>query len=549
MARIAPRSDTTSELDVFTDRAAYVEAFLEQVRHGAPEDNCVLVFCGDGGIGKSALVRKLRASLSGSHLVGTLDFAHALNTEPDYALFRLKESLSPVPFPTFSIAAAAYSRIVHPESQFVTNRRLFLEAAGPYTDVLEVVLDTPGLSIPLKSLKAAAQGTQLLRDWYTKRAEPLLTGLSELDPRQILERLPALWASDLNAYLSKASSPAAFFGQPLANVAAPVIFLDSYEKLWRHSLGREGIDRTSRERWLVDLVGRLPKVVWVVSGRDRLTWWEFDDPEWKACLHQHVVGRLSDEDSHLFLAKRGIDDEGIADAIVRSSSGVPFYLELQAQQYDRMPPDQRVAAMFGGTHSEVVERMLSYLDASESATMREMSLFSEWDASLFAGVVEHSRTGYPAGEATRFGRLWSIEEVSTGVWRMRGELRDHLEREIRETDFDRFLSANHFAWTYFVEAMRSLVGRQTTRDVERILPRALEHAAAARETGEAVSEIRRCLNPWFSDAAVRGIEAICVGCKAKRHMVCTEKITMKNGRPATRGLCPHCFTKMFKIGA
>ena len=27
-----------------------------------------------------------------------------------------------------------------------------------------------------------------------------------------------------------------------------------------------------------------------------------------------------------------------------------------------------------------------------------------------------------------------------------------------------------------------------------------------------------------------------------------EDITMKNGRPATKGTCPDCGTKMFKIG-
>jgi hypothetical protein len=28
-----------------------------------------------------------------------------------------------------------------------------------------------------------------------------------------------------------------------------------------------------------------------------------------------------------------------------------------------------------------------------------------------------------------------------------------------------------------------------------------------------------------------------------------QQITMKNGRPATQGICPTCGTKMFKIGA
>jgi hypothetical protein len=27
-----------------------------------------------------------------------------------------------------------------------------------------------------------------------------------------------------------------------------------------------------------------------------------------------------------------------------------------------------------------------------------------------------------------------------------------------------------------------------------------------------------------------------------------EKVTLKNGRPATRGACPNCGTKMFRIG-
>ena len=44
-------------------------------------------------------------------------------------------------------------------------------------------------------------------------------------------------------------------------------------------------------------------------------------------------------------------------------------------------------------------------------------------------------------------------------------------------------------------------------------------------------------------------EAYCVKCKTKREMKSPEKITMKNGRPATQGICPECGTKLFKIGA
>lgn len=44
------------------------------------------------------------------------------------------------------------------------------------------------------------------------------------------------------------------------------------------------------------------------------------------------------------------------------------------------------------------------------------------------------------------------------------------------------------------------------------------------------------------------MEAYCVKCKAKREMQNAQVITMKNGKPATQGVCPTCGTKMFRIG-
>ena len=44
------------------------------------------------------------------------------------------------------------------------------------------------------------------------------------------------------------------------------------------------------------------------------------------------------------------------------------------------------------------------------------------------------------------------------------------------------------------------------------------------------------------------MEAYCVKCRAKREMSNATAITMKNGKPATQGVCPRCGTKMFRIG-
>ncbi|MEM0085258.1 MAG: DUF5679 domain-containing protein [Candidatus Methanomethylicia archaeon] len=44
------------------------------------------------------------------------------------------------------------------------------------------------------------------------------------------------------------------------------------------------------------------------------------------------------------------------------------------------------------------------------------------------------------------------------------------------------------------------------------------------------------------------VEAYCVKCKAKRTIVDTEQVTLKNGRPAIRGKCSVCGTTLYRIG-
>ncbi|KKR93139.1 MAG: hypothetical protein UU73_C0001G0320 [Candidatus Daviesbacteria bacterium GW2011_GWA1_41_61] len=44
------------------------------------------------------------------------------------------------------------------------------------------------------------------------------------------------------------------------------------------------------------------------------------------------------------------------------------------------------------------------------------------------------------------------------------------------------------------------------------------------------------------------MEMYCVKCRTKRQANNPQKITMKNGKPATQGECSVCGTKMFRIG-
>ena len=43
------------------------------------------------------------------------------------------------------------------------------------------------------------------------------------------------------------------------------------------------------------------------------------------------------------------------------------------------------------------------------------------------------------------------------------------------------------------------------------------------------------------------MEFYCVKCRLKKEIETFEKVTMKNGRPAAKGECPDCGTKVFRI--
>ena len=44
------------------------------------------------------------------------------------------------------------------------------------------------------------------------------------------------------------------------------------------------------------------------------------------------------------------------------------------------------------------------------------------------------------------------------------------------------------------------------------------------------------------------MDAYCFKCRAKKEIAQAEQVTLKNGRPATRGICPECGVKVFRIG-
>ena len=488
--RPSERDQRPSALDVFTNREELIAAFERNLEHKKPEEHRVLVFYGDGGIGKTTLLQKLEQlhrQRCPQALMGRLDLAGADTTPPDLLLYRLRRLFPTIPFPSFSLALAEYGRRFHPEQVYGSDRKELLQGAGPYADVLagglEVLGQLSGVGLAVSAMKAAATAKRQLSVWVQQRAEPWLQRSQSLSEEQLLAELPLQWAKDFRQALSSQldqgwDDAITYTGPP------PLIALDTYEILWHSGMGRSGRRREPRERWLVDLVSELPEVLWVIGGRDRLSWEEGYDQGWSEACEQHLIGQLSEEDARSFLAKRGIEEPAIVEKILRQAAGVPFYLELETQLYDKTPAAERTPEVFGGSQQEQIDRLLTHLDASERATLKLLAAFGIWDRELFSQAVTHFATGYPATGAAELGRFWSIEPIGEGRWQLHNEMAHHLQVDEGERDEGTFKAVHRWGFAYFDGQLEGLEAKAIQADDAERLQRALRHARVIQPTTE-----------------------------------------------------------------
>ncbi len=488
--RPSEREQRPSALDVFTDREELISAFERNLAHKQPQDNRVLVFYGDGGIGKTTLLQKLEQlhrQRCPQALMGRLDLAGADTTPPDLLLYRLRRLFPTIPFPSFSLALAEYGRRFHPEQVYGSDRKELLQGAGPYADVLagglEVLGQLSGVGLAVNAMKAAATAQRHLSDWVQRRAEPWLQRSQSYSEEQLLAQLPLEWARDFRQALSSQldqdwDDAITYSGPP------PLIALDTYETLWHLGMGRSGRRREPREQWLVDLVSELPEVLWVIGGRDRLSWEEGYDQDWSEVCEQHLVGQLSEEDARSFLVKRGIKEPAIVEKILGQAAGVPFYLELETQLYDKTPAEKRTPEVFGGSQQKQIDRLLTHLDASERATLKLLATFGIWDRELFSQAVTHFATGYPATGAAELGRFWSIEPIGAGRWQLHNEMAHHLQADERKRDEGTFKAVNRWGFAYFDGPLEALEANAIQADDAERLERALRHARVIQPAAE-----------------------------------------------------------------
>lgn len=415
---------------LFTDREDYFKAFQDALARMSEKRYNVLHYYGLGGVGKSRLKAELSKSLDTSkYLVSSrLNFQIPEYRSPNAALYAIYSDLrrQKVRFPAFEIAYAVHWQKLNPQLKLSEKTLPFIEEGGFLSDAIALIGDVPVAGMIPKIASMLHKLQRINSEWWTKEGEKELRTLDALEAFKVEELLPYYFALDIKSHQATENSPL-------------VIFVDTYEALWSTQGERKKELFYTRDKWVRDLVGNLPNVLWVLFGRERLRWDEIKDDNWEDFVEQHLLGELASDDADRFLISCRIDNAAIRRKMIETSKGLPFYLDLQVDTYNQKVSQGATpsAKDFSNSYDRILTRFCQYLDPSEIETLKLLAFARNWDAQLFRDMVREFQTGYAATafdeilrfsfvDASRAPDACSIHQI------MREHLQSAVTKEYRQ---------------------------------------------------------------------------------------------------------------------
>jgi tetratricopeptide (TPR) repeat protein len=476
-------------LELFTDRYEFSRLFAEYLNESPREK--ILFFHGDGGNGKSLLLKFLRQRCCKrfrddiwQQIKGKPDAELAAYIEesadsweftpipavvqdfgqkpigddqpqdPFYGLLMLRRNLADAAkasgyrlrFPLYDFACVWY---FHEKGQLTQERikEIFpseeLELIG---EIVDLVAEIPGVGLAkavfgIFNKRVGEQFTVLQRKWGLD--EEKVRQIQAMEPdSELIDELPCLLAADLNAAMEQPKAPPRI-----------VLFFDTHEAFWGQQRQIRGDLFFQRDEWLRCLLAELELsagIVAVVAGREKPRWAEARKQRIPSeYLDSQSVGHLSVADARDYLQRAGIREAALTDALITYSSVEPdrvqpFLLALcvdvvqKAQERGIVltPADFRTVAEEEEKPKELIERLLKYVDEDVADAVHALSAARAFDRELYFQLGEALH--FHATDAsfrilTRFSFVWQDKRRGENWYRIHDLLRRLNDESGNET--------------------------------------------------------------------------------------------------------------------
>ena len=467
-------------LQLFTDRYDLTSLFIQYINDELPYEK-ILFFHGDGGNGKSLLLRFLRekcckllpseqwqnlkaksageiasyvASLQPSGYTTTpsvlldFDLKPVGGDQPQdsfYGLLMLRRNLAEsvsttlncrLRFPLYDFACVWYLHKKGKSPEEIRSLFPLTEVAGIVTALLDAVTQTSAGAVVKAFFDFFA------KDWgrqftvYTSRLGIKRTKVEEIcqkdHDRELIGELPRLLAQDLNAAMSQSDAPRRI-----------ALFFDSHEAFWGVRRDLQGSLFFQRDEWLRSFLAELELssgIIAVLAGREPPTWAEADN--WKiptAFIEQQLVENLPAKDGTIYLQQAGVTDSSLQDALIDFASVEvrevhPLYLGLcvdvvvQAQRQGTVltAEDFKMLSTLNNKAEVLINLLLKYVDRELRYAVHSLSACRAFNRDIFRKLGQE--LNFLATEATfdiltNFSFVWQAEQRGQDWYRIHDLLR------------------------------------------------------------------------------------------------------------------------------
>jgi len=369
---------------IFTDRTEPRKAFWDKYNYMKEninnlDDVYIFNYYGVGGIGKSSLLRKIEKELESSKDKNYFAFCDLETKQDVYTILKtLRISLIEkykFDFPKFDIALLCYAKKAGDKADKEEIQSL-VEKSRTLSLILDATGLIPQLSIASSLIKVADSGVAWVRNLADKNYKTEVAKLENMTASEIVKKLPYYFALDMSKNLEKLNKPF-------------VIFIDTYEKLVNTI--SDDSKAFIKDLWLRDdegLVLNMPKVLWVIAGREKLSWDKYN-PDWKDSIESHILGDLDYNDAANFLKEAGFSDEDMCKSLYSLTNGTPIYLDICVSTLEKLLNNGEEVTIdkFGTNTDELLERFIRYMDVQTREITHVLCLIGTWNDDLINNVA------------------------------------------------------------------------------------------------------------------------------------------------------------------
>ncbi len=465
---------------IFVDREACIQAFRNNIQnYGALKYN-VLFYYGIAGIGKSKLQEELQKILDEEYpkiFWVSIDLQEKTYRDIGTFLITLRNNIQEkhkVKFHLFNAIHAIYWKKIHPEISLQKQDYPLIKKGDILDKIIDVLESSSTFSLAWDILNSASDS---FRKWCSLHHLDI-SKIEKFKPNKIEELLPEIFAADFFEHFGEKSK---FY-----------IFIDTYEALWDGQRDKGSFHE--KDEWIRDnLIQNMSGVSWIICGREKLLWTSECDPDWGMYLEHQPVEDLPENYSAVFLKKCGIKEKGIQEVIITASKGVPFYLNLSVDTYEKIIiNEKRLPAPedFGKTQPEIFKTFVKYLYTNEIRALKVLSIPNFWDQELFKVLMNEFDPGLPIGAFSELIKFSFVRKDDNGRYFIHQLMRKSLQEFQNSIDRQK---VHKFMLEYYENKLKGIDVKTITPEHEIELAEAFYHAKESLETED--------LFYWFIAAA------------------------------------------------